>query len=274
MEGPIGRMSPTSLGCDIVQGYLGSLLRFDGTVAISEEKVKVRGGMPPNTERPMRAAFALIIGVVTSGVCRTAAAEPHIVDWPIRFDEERIELTRTYVKRHYGLTGESIDIVPRAIVIHWTGTRALKATWRGFDRVRMRSSRKHLVRGGLLNVSAHFLVARDGTIYRLMPETRMARHCIGLNFDSIGVENVGGGSSGALTRRQLQANAELVRYLIRKYPTIKHLLGHMEWRRFEKTPLFRELDPTYRNAKADPGRRFMGELRRRVSDLGLRDRPE
>lgn len=222
----------------------------------------------------MRGLIALSVGVAAACVGRAASGDPRIVDWPIRFDEERVELTRTYIKHHYGLPGTTIDIVPRAIVIHWTGTRGLKATWRGFDRVRMRSSRKHLVRGGLLNVSAQFLVGRDGTIYRLMSETRMARHCIGLNLDAIGVENLGGGNAAPLTRRQLAANAELVRYLARKYPTIRHLLGHLEWRRYEKTPLFRELDPTYRNAKADPGQRFMADLRRRVADLRLRDRPE
>ncbi len=36
------------------------------------------------------------------------------------------------------------------------------------------------------------MVDRDGTRYRLMPETYMARHVIGLNYYSIGIENVGG----------------------------------------------------------------------------------
>lgn len=125
----------------------------------------------------------------------------------------------------------------------------------------------------MLNVSAHFLVDRDGTIYRLVPETRMARHCIGLNYDSIGIENVGGGKAAPLTDQQVRANAALVRYLVRKHPTIRYLLGHMEWRRFEKAPFFRELDPTYRNAKADPGWRFMRALRQRLAGLGLADRP-
>ena len=70
----------------------------------------------------------------------------------------------------------------------------------------MRSSRRYLVRGGRVNVSAHYLVARNGTIYRLMPDNWMARHCIGLNYDSIGIENVGGGKHGKLTRKQLEAN--------------------------------------------------------------------
>ena len=102
-------------------------------------------------------------------------AEPKIIDRPIRFGEERRSLTRDYIKKHYGLTVKQIKIVPRAVVVHWTGTRSLKGTWRAFNRVRMRSGRRYLIRGGRVNVSAHFLVDRDGTIYRMVPETWMLK---------------------------------------------------------------------------------------------------
>lgn len=201
-----------------------------------------------------------------------ATASPlQIVDRPIRFTPERVALTRRYIKRHYGLTVKEITIQPLAIVVHWTATPSLKAVWNGFGRTRISASRKHVKRGGLLNVSAHFLVSRKGTVYRLMPETRMARHCIGLNYDSIGIENVGGGKRWPLTRAQLEANVRLVRYLTQKH-RIRYLLGHMEWKRFEHAPFFRELDSTYRNAKPDPGKRFMRTLRSRLSDLHLADR--
>ena len=192
-----------------------------------------------------------------------------IIDRPIRFDAERKELTRDYIRKHYGLEVEEITIVPRAIVIHWTGTHGLKGTWRAFNRIRARRARRHLLRGGAVNVSAHFLVARDGTIYRLMPETWMARHAIGLNYDAIGIENMGGGKKVPLTRKQLKANIALVRYLRAKHMGIRYLIGHMEWRKVQNLPIFRELDPTYRNAKADPGPRFMNDVRRGVRDLGL-----
>lgn len=213
--------------------------------------------------------IGLLVSVWTCAT-PTSSAAPQIIDRPIRFDEERIRLTLAYIRRHYGLNPKTISIVPKAIVIHWTGTASLAGTWRGFNRVRMRTTRKHLLRGGRVNVSAHFLVARNGTIYRLMPETRMARHCIGLNYDSIGIENVGGGKRFPLTEAQLKANAALVRYLVARHSKIRYLLGHMEWKRFESAPFFRELDPTYRNAKADPGRSFMRRLRRRIEDLKLK----
>ena len=213
--------------------------------------------------------LAGLLSAPAAAAAQGADAPISIVDRPIKFGEERKALTREYIQLHYGLEVEEITIVPRAIVVHWTATRSLKGTWRAFNRVRARTTRRHLVRGGALNVSAHFLVARDGTIYRLLPETWMARHCIGLNYDSIGIENMGGGKKHPLTRRQLKANAALVRYLTRKHPKIRHLIGHMEWRKVQNLPIFRELDPTYRNAKADPGKRFMKELRREVKDLKL-----
>lgn len=50
---------------------------------------------------------------------------------------------------------------------------------------------------------------------------------------------------------------------------IRYLLGHMEWPRFENAPFFRELDPSYRHDKPDPGRRFMRRLRARLRGLHL-----
>ena len=203
-------------------------------------------------------------GLPTPGL----AGELAILERPIRYDEERVQLTIAYIQRHYGLAVRDVRIVPQAIVIHWTGTPSLKAIWNGFNRVLIRGSRRDLARGGPLNVSAHVLVGRDGTVYRLMPEGWMARHCIGLNYDSIGIENVGDGSRHPLTDEQLAANAALIRYLAAKHP-IRYLIGHFESRQFEGSPLFRERDPTYRTAKADPGRSFMRRLRARLKDLGL-----
>ena len=206
--------------------------------------------------------------VVTLLVAGHAAAEEPIVDRPIRFDAERIELTRRYIHQHYGLRVAGIEIVPKAIVVHWTATGSAGSAFRTFDRTRIHSARRHLLRGGPLNVSAHFLVDRRGRIFRLMPERWMARHCIGLNYDALGIENVGDGKQWPLTRAQLAANVWLIRYLTKRYP-IRYLLGHFEWRRFQRAPFYRERDPTYRNAKADPGPRFMAKLRARLSDLRL-----
>jgi N-acetyl-anhydromuramyl-L-alanine amidase AmpD len=102
----------------------------------------------------------------------------------------------------------------------------------------------------------------------------MARHCIGLNHVAIGIENVGGGKGHALTRKQLAANAALVRDLVARHPTITHLIGHHEYRRMEGHAYWLELDPTYRNLKPDPGPAFMKKLRAEVADLKLEAPPE
>ena len=193
-----------------------------------------------------------------------------IVDKPIDFSPERVRLTKEYIRQHYGLDVQDINITPKIIVLHWIETNDLEEAFNILkpDTIQYGG----IVAGaGKLNVSAHFLVDRDGTIYRLMPETRMARHVIGLNYYSIGVENVGGaGGVDNMTPEQIEANARLVRYLVNKYPTIQYLIGHYEYTRMEHTPLWLEKDSTYRTVKTDPSEAFMQAVRERVSDLHLR----
>ncbi|HET9989574.1 MAG TPA: peptidoglycan recognition family protein, partial [Kofleriaceae bacterium] len=160
-------------------------------------------------------------------------------------------------------------IAPRVIVLHYTSGSSAKATRAYFDNVRIEAERTQLARGGAVNVSAHFLVDRDGTIYRLQPETRYARHCIGLNHIAIGIENVGDEDVHPLTDAQVEADAALVRELAARFP-ITRLLGHYEVMKLRADPQFVELDPTYKNDKPDPGARFMARVRERVADLDLR----
>jgi N-acetylmuramoyl-L-alanine amidase len=209
----------------------------------------------------------------TASAAAGAAAEPTIVDWPIRFDAAREKLTLAYRRLHQDPAIDSIDIEPRMVVIHYTGGHSAKATWRYFNHLTLEAERKKLRSGGAVNVSAHFLVDRDGTIYRLMPETRMARHTIGLNHIAIGVENVGDGERYPLTDAQLAADAALVRYLVRHH-AITHLIGHFESRRMEKHAYWRELDRHYRNRKPDPGAAFMAKLRAELTDLALAGPPD
>jgi N-acetyl-anhydromuramyl-L-alanine amidase AmpD len=191
----------------------------------------------------------------------------------INFDQERIQLTVAYRRAHQDAKADDVIIRPRMIVLHWTGISSLESAWNYFNRTRAETARADLAAAGEVNVSAHFLVDRDGEIYRLMPETWMARHCIGLNHLAIGIENVGDGEKLPLTAAQVQADAALVRYLAGKYP-ITHLIGHMEYRRMEGTPFFLELDPKYRNTKPDPGADFMDKVRALVVDLKLQGPPE
>lgn len=226
----------------------------------------------PSALVPLIALASLLTGGCATGF-RIAPEAPHIVDRPISFSEERVAMTREYIESHYGIRPSGIEITPRMVVLHWTAIGDLERSFRAFDRETL-THRPDLSAAGQVNVSIHFLVDRDGTIYRLMPETWMARHVIGLNYDAIGVENVGGeGGVENLTEAQVAANARLVRYLARKYPTIEYLIGHSEYGAFEGHPLWRERDPGYRTAKIDPGERFMRAVRAGVADLGLKGPP-
>ena len=220
------------------------------------------------------AAVALFLGACATAQPEAplpAGAEPVIVDRPISFSEARKDMTLAYIREHYGLAPPDIRITPRMIVLHWTAIDDLEASFRAFDAETI-AGRPDLAGAGEVNVSVQFLVGKDGAIYRLMPETWMARHVIGLNYAAIGIENVGTGSSDddTLTGAQVAANIALVRYLVRKYPTIEYLIGHHEYTAFEGHPLWRERDAGYRTSKIDPGERFMGAVRAGVRDLGLK----
>ena len=179
-------------------------------------------------------------------------------------------MTLLYIQRHIDPEAQSITVEPRMVVIHWTGTPDLESAFRIFDEERAPRERWLLYQAGAVNVSAHFLIDRDGSIYRLMPETILARHCIGLNHLAIGIENVGGPES-PLTAGQLAANAALVRDLKRRFPQIETLIGHHEHNQLRTSSLFREREPGYRTEKIDPGENFMRALRVRLKDLGLSD---
>ncbi|KGP62948.1 N-acetylmuramoyl-L-alanine amidase [Legionella norrlandica] len=190
-----------------------------------------------------------------------------IIQKPIQFDEERIALTRDYQLTHYGIDSKSIEIEPKMIVLHWTCIPKLDITLRIFDPPALPSSsprRSELP--GDLNVSSHFLVDRDGSIYQLMPETWMARHVIGLNHYAIGIENIGGvDGKDDLTEEQARANAFLVCYLKQKYSKIKYVIGHNEYLKYKKTALWLEKDPNYQTDKTDPGPTFVKRVKQLVA---------
>jgi beta-N-acetylhexosaminidase len=220
-------------------------------------------------------ALAVLLTLTLTGcarpIPRAAPGGPPIVDRPVPFSAERVALTRAYIREHYGLDVADIHIVPRMVVLHWTAAPTLEASLNAFLPERIPGGRSDIAGAGDVNVSAHFLVDRDGTIYRLMPETWMARHVIGLNYDAIGVENVGGTEGREdLTDAQVEANVRLVRALTRRYPTLEYLIGHMEYRELEGHPLWRERDSGYRTEKIDPGYRFMDAVRAGTAGLGLK----
>ena len=194
-----------------------------------------------------------------------------IIDKPITWNAEREQLSLQYLKDRHGLDQTSASIDPQMVVVHWTAIDNIEVTFEVFDPPTL-GGREDLTGASYLNVSSQFLIDRDGTIFRLLPDTVFARHVIGLNYLAIGIENIGSDLM-PLTKAQLQANEKLIRHLKRKYP-IDYVIGHHEYQNFQNTNLWKEADPNYRTVKTDPGDKFMNQLRKNLSDLQLKPLPK
>ena len=193
-----------------------------------------------------------------------------IIEKPITWNQEREDLSLQYIKDRHGLEQKTASIDPKMVVVHWTAIDNIEVTFDVFDPPTL-GGRADLTGASNLNVSSQFLIDRDGTIFRLLPDTTFARHTIGLNYLAIGVENIGSDDM-PLTKKQLKANEELIRYLERKYE-IDYVIGHYEYQNFQTTDLWKEADPDYRTVKTDPGDAFMKKLRKNLEDLKLKPVP-
>lgn len=204
--------------------------------------------------------MVILLSYVPSVWAQEANENLQIVDRPIVWNEYREQLIREYSQTHYGLT--QINIVPQAVVIHWTAASTLdSAYWTFYNEAR---------NDGTLNVASHFLVDRDGTIYHLTSETALNRHIIGYNWCAIGIENVGGVDGREdLTDEQLHSNIMLIRYLGKKYTTIKYVFGHYQQDKARESGLYIENVSGYHSVKIDPGPVFMNGLRMRLEEDGF-----
>jgi len=208
----------------------------------------------------MKKIFMVVIAQILFLASMVNAA-PNIIDKPVLWNDYRAKLTEEYSLTHYGFVATTIE--PKAVVVHWTaGDTWESAYYTFYDETRG---------DGTVNVSSQFIVDRDGTIYRTMPENYLARHAIGYNWCAIGIENVGGvGNVEDLTQAQLQANIELIRYLREKYPAIEYVFGHYQQVAARASGLYIENVPNYYSIKPDPGPIFMQALRDALEGDGLK----
>ena len=203
-----------------------------------------------------------LIAVVMTQIFLMNFANAEIIDKPLPWSENRERLTREYAETHYGLSQTEIN--PQAVVVHWTAGDTWESAYNTFyDETRGDGS-------GTVNVSSQFIVDRDGTVLRLMPENKLARHAIGYNWCAIGIENVGGaGNVENLTEAQLQANISLIRYLREKYPEIKFVFGHYQQVEARASGLYIEKVQGYYSIKSDPGKIFMQKLKDALESDGF-----
>ena len=214
----------------------------------------------------------IIISALHTLIIIGFSCSPEIISKSIPFDQERIELSLEYLKERYEITRKTPSIKPVMVVVHWTAIKSLESSYEAFKDTRLPGSRDAIKGASPLNVSAHFLVDRDGSIYRLMPDTLFARHVIGLNHCAIGIENVGNDDM-PLTNKQMKSNLYLIKKLYNMYP-IKYVIGHHEYTKFRKHPLWKEVDPNYLTSKTDPGDDFMFRLRKKLSSMDIEGPPK
>jgi hypothetical protein len=214
----------------------------------------------------------LLIAFVLVTSCSSSRPTFRTIYKPIIFDSQRSALSLQYLNDRYHIVQNAPVIQPVMVVLHWTAIPSLEKTFDAFNRSTLPDARKGIQYASTLNVSSQYLVDRDGTIFQLMPDTVFARHVIGLNYCAIGVENVGS-EKQPLTKAQLKANVQLIRYLKGKYP-INYVIGHYEYKKFIGTPLWKETNPDYLTQKTDPGVSFMKKVRERIKDLHLEGAPE
>src|SRR5215210_6280570 len=190
-----------------------SLPRYHGT-AVSWQNhsfpgdsafvVELPGGPLPSTgvRRHANAVLALA----------RAIAPPRVLSKPIPFGGGRKADMADYAQRHYGINGFRLQN-PRVIVEHYTVTSSFQPVFDYFSRNEP-DPELHELPG----VCSHFVIDRDGTIYRLVPTSIMCRHTVGLNWTAVGIEHVGQSDSEVIgNSRQLAASLRLTRALQGRY---------------------------------------------------------
>ena len=187
-----------------------------------------------------------------------------MVDDPIPYGSQRRHQMARYSLRHYGHRSWHLRH-PKVLVLHFTGGSSYSSAWNTF-------ASNSPNRGEMPGVCSHFIVDKDGTIYRLVSPAIRCRHAIGLNYTAIGVEMVqetGSGSHWAdrqiLHRRpQIRAALRLARYLKDRFGIrMRNIIGHAM---ANDSPYFKDLEG-WRNDHVDWLPRDVHEFRRRLKAM-------
>jgi hypothetical protein len=152
-----------------------------------------------------------------------SVARPPIVQRPIPYGPKRRADMAAYSLRHYGR--REWRLTPRAIVTHWTGSDSFRSAYESFVPNRP-DPELHQLPG----VCAHFVIARDGTIFQHVDTGIRCRHAFGMNHVAIGIEHVGRSDAEVMGNpRQLAASMKLVRWLACRYGiAVRDVVGHAE----------------------------------------------
>jgi len=210
------------------------------------------GALPPSGVR--RHAGAVL-------ALAQAVAPPREVAKPIPYGAERRADMADYAERHYGIHDFRLR-EPKVIVEHYTVTSSFAPVFDYFSRNEPDPELRELP-----GVCSHYVIDRDGTIYRLVPTSIMCRHTVGLNYTAIGIEHVGQSDAQVMgNRAQLAASLRLTRALQGRFGiATRNVIGHNENR---ESPFHRERVVRLRTqTHADFPRAVMDGYRRRLERL-------
>ncbi len=202
---------------------------------------------------------------VSDNLRRPEVDAPDIVEYPI-LTEYRLSLLKDYMNLHYGIDSVSLE-KPGMIVVHYTAIPDLANTLAVLQRETLSSYRTEIAGHGDVNVSVHYVIAKDGIIYRLQPENIAARHAIGFNWCALGIEIVAANEK-QITPAQLSSCSWLVAWIASRLDTVQYMVGHYECTNWKSGvfSLYRENDPAYSPKEAaDPGAGFMARLRATIA---------
>ncbi|HET7481296.1 MAG TPA: peptidoglycan recognition family protein [Actinomycetota bacterium] len=202
--------------------------------------------------------------MVIAGPSTASYQRPRIVRDPIPYGAKRKHQMARYSLRHYGHKSWRLRH-PRVIVLHFTGGSTYSSAHNTF-------AANSPNRGEMPGVCAHFIVDKDGTIYRQVRLSIRCRHAIGLNYTALGVEMVQETGEGAhwadrqILHRHVQIRAvlKLVRYLkLRFHVRMRNIIGHSM---ANDSPYFKDLEG-WRNDHTDWQPIDVKEFRRRLKNM-------
>ncbi len=171
--------------------------------------------------------------------------------------ESSVNITERLLSYHHRLEARSTAEL-NLIVIHCSELPTLEMAREFGERITLPESGT--------GFSGHYYVDRDGSIYRYVTDDRMARHVIGYNEHSIGIEIVNSGRypnwfhsqhqqcTEPYTTDQIEALKRLLRYLQLRHPSIVTLARHSD---LDTQTIPAEDDPSlFIRRKIDPGPLF------------------
>jgi N-acetylmuramoyl-L-alanine amidase len=253
----------------VLLGFTGCGAAESGSVARSPSRsVPQVSSAGASVARPLTSASTTVPVASARRVPRVKQkpllGPPPITMSLISFPERRKAEMRAYSLRHYGIDSYRLTD-PHLIIWHYTDSTTYGSVYNTFaDDV------PDVQFHELPQVCTHFVITTHGTIHQLVPLHLMCRQVVGLNYTSIGIENVGESDQQVLDDPgQYGAALSLTRWLRCRFKIpVRNVIGHNE---SLQSPYFRERVPAFRGqTHSDFNRHDMNIVRAGVARLPCR----